>query len=63
MDKIKVQDKEARDLHRKVLEALHIMLRGTTLNCSDVYLLPDLYLPLLGEDTGMGGERGRGSCH
>ena len=45
MDKIKVLDKEPRDLHRKVLEAVNIKLRGPTLN-----LLSEMYLPLLRED-------------
>ena len=33
MDKIKVIDKELRDLLRKVLEVAHVKLRGTILNC------------------------------
>ena len=42
MDKIKVLDKEPRDLHGKVLEAVHIKLRGA--------ILLELYLPLLRAD-------------
>ena len=42
MDKIKSLDKELRDLHRKMLEAVHIKLRGATLNCNDGYFLRPL---------------------
>ena len=59
MDKIKVLDKEPRDLHRKVLDAVHIKLMGATLNHNDGYFLPELYLPLLREDICRGG----GACH
>ena len=45
IDKIKVLDKELRDLDRKIL-AVHIKLRGSTLNCNDRYMT-ELYLLLL----------------
>ena len=48
--KIRVPKKELRDLHRKVLEVVHIKLRCATLNCNDGYYLPELYLALLRED-------------
>ena len=51
MYKIRVLDKEPRDLHRKVLEAGHIKLRAT-LNHNYGY-----YLPLLREDIGYRGGR------
>ena len=50
IDKIIVLDKELRDLYRKVLEAVHIKLRGATLNRNNGYDMPELYLPLLLED-------------
>ena len=43
-------DKEARDLNRGVLEAVHIKLKGVTLNCNYGY---DLHL--LREEIGGGG--------
>ena len=58
MDKIKVQDKEPIDLYRKVLEPVHIKLRGATLNRNNGYYLLELYLPLLRE-----GIQGGGACH
>ena len=48
---IRVIDSENRNLHRKVKEAIHIKLRGATLNRTGGYDLPDLYLPLLREET------------
>ena len=51
MDKMKVLDKEPTDLHRKVLEVVHIKLRVAILNCNAGYILLELYLPLLREDT------------
>ena len=50
IDKIKILDKELRDLHRKVLEAVHIKLRWATLSHNDGYNLPELYLTLLTEN-------------
>ena len=51
IDQITVLDPESRDSHRKVLEAIHIKLRGATLNLKDGYQLPDLYMPLLCEEA------------
>ena len=51
MDKIKVLNKEPRDLHRKVLETVHIKLMRATLKHNGGYLLPELYLSLLRDDT------------
>ena len=34
IDKINVLHKEPRDIDRKVLEVVHIKLRGATLNCA-----------------------------
>ena len=50
IDKIKVLDKEPRDIHSKFLEVVYIKLRGATLNRKDGYDLLELYLPLLRED-------------
>ena len=51
MDQIPVVDRESRDSHRKVLEAIHIKLSGATLNCKNGYQLSDLYMPLLREEA------------
>ena len=50
-DKIKIIAKEPRDQHRKLVEAIHIHLRKASLNRTDGYNLPDVYFPLLREDT------------
>ena len=50
MDKMKVLDKEPRDLYRKVLDVVNVKLRGAALNRKGRYLLLELYLPLLRED-------------
>ena len=44
-------DNEPRNIHRKVKEAIHIKLRGATLNRTGGYDVPGLYLPLLREET------------
>ena len=54
IDKIMVLDKDPRDLHRKVLEKVHMKLRGATLKINDGYDLLVLYLPLLREDNWWG---------
>ena len=54
IDKIKVLENELRDLHRKVIEVVHIKLRGATLNRNDKYDLQELYMPLLREDIQWG---------
>ena len=48
---IKVLDKKQRYFHRKVLQVVHIKLRGAILNHNDRYYLPELYLLLLREHT------------
>ena len=66
MDKINVLDKQLRYLHRKVLEVVHIKLRGVTLNHNYGHFLLELYLPLLREDTrggGSGRRRGHATDH
>ena len=57
IDNTQILEKEARDPHRKVLEAINIRLRGALLNRNDGADLPDLYLPLLREEGGAGGDR------
>ena len=52
---VSVIDREPRNMHRKVKEAIHIKLQGAT----GGYDLPDLYLPLLREETGGPGETDR----
>ena len=54
---VSVKDSEPRNLHKKVKDAIHFKLRGATLNRPVGYDLPDLYLPLLKEETrGAGGD-------
>lgn len=48
-DKIKIIDKEPRDLSREIVEAIHIRLRKATINRTEGYNLPDVYLPILKE--------------
>ena len=57
-EKIKVLAKEPRDPHRKITEAIHINLRQASMNRTDGYDMPDIYLPLLRE-----AEAGRGDRH
>ena len=47
---VTVIDNEPRNIHRKAKEAIHINLRGATINRTGGYDLPDLYLPLLREE-------------
>ena len=47
---IEIGEKETRDRHRKILEAIHITTSGATLKRNDGAELPDLYLPLLREE-------------
>ena len=54
---VSVIDSEARNLHRKVKEAIHITLRAATLNRTGGYDLDNLYLPLLRERRPGGRER------
>ena len=54
---VRVIDSDTRNLHRKVKEAIHIKLRGSTLNRMGGYDLPDLYLPLLREEETRGSGR------
>ena len=55
IDHIRIIEKEPRDLHRKVLEAINIKLKGARLNRTDGVELPDVYLPLLKEEGGREG--------
>jgi len=57
MEKVKVVDRESRDQHRKVCEAIHIRLKGPKMNRNDGADLPDIYLPLLREEDGGGASR------
>ena len=50
IEKMKVLEKEARNPHRKVKEAIHIQMRGASLNRNTSQELPDIYLPLLREE-------------
>ena len=52
---IKILERETRDSHRKVLEAISVRLNGAKLNRNDGTELPNLYLPLLREGAGRGG--------
>ena len=54
---VSVTDSDNRNLHRKVKEAIHIKLRGATLNRTGWYDLPDLYLPFLREEVDQGAGR------
>ena len=49
IEAIRVIDKELRNTHKKVNAAIHIKLRGATLNKTGRYDLHALYLPLLRE--------------
>ena len=54
---VSVIDSEPRNLHKKVKEAIHITLRGATLNRTVRYDLSDLDLPLLREEKSRGAWR------
>ena len=56
-DKIKILEREPRDTHRKIKEAIHIKLKQASLNRHEGYTLPDLYMPLLREEAGEGEPR------
>ena len=51
---MKIIEKEPRDLHRKVLEAINIKVKGARHNRNDGVELPDTYLPLLKEEGARG---------
>ena len=57
IEHIRIIEKEPRDLHRKVLEAINIKLKGAGLNRNDGIELPDVYLPLLKEEGGARGDQ------
>ena len=50
IEHMKILEKESRDLHRKVLEAINIKVKGASLNRNEGVDLPDAYLPLLKEE-------------
>ena len=54
VEQITVLDQAPSDSQRKVLESIHIMLRGATVKGIEEYQLPDLglYMPLLHEESG-----------
>ena len=54
IENIQVLEREPRNLHRKICESIHIKTSGATLNRSDGYELPNIYLPLLREEVGRG---------
>ena len=54
-DNINNLERENRDSHRKVLEAINIRLNRAKLYRNDGTELPNLYLPLLREGAGTGG--------
>ena len=57
IDKMKIMEKEPREKHRKVLEAINIQLKGASLNQNKGTDLPVVYLPLLKEEEGARGGR------
>lgn len=57
MDNIKILEKEIREPHRKVLEAINIRLKEAALNRNVGTELPDAYLPLLREEGGARGDQ------
>ena len=57
MDNIKILEKEPREKHRKVLEAMNIRVQGAKLNRTDGYDIPDAYLPLIREEGGTRGNQ------
>ena len=57
IDHIKILEKEPRYMHRRVLEAINIKVKGASLNRNDGLELPDAYLPLLKrEESARGGQ-------
>ena len=57
LESIKIIDSEPKVRHRKIKEAINIMVRKPSLNRNDGTDLPELYLPLLKEEEGTGGDR------
>ena len=57
MDNIKIVEKEVRDKHRKVLEAINIKLKGASLNRHEGMELSGVYLSLLKEEEGARGDQ------
>ena len=57
LENIRILEKETREPHRKILEAINIKLKGATLNCNEGTELPDVYLPLLREEASAEGDR------
>ena len=55
LESIKIIDSEPKERHRKIKEAINIMVRKPSLNRNDGTDLPELYLPLLKEEVGTGG--------
>ena len=55
-DKISILEREPRDTHSRIKEAIHIKLNGS-LNRHEGYSLPDLYMPLLRDEVGEGEPR------
>ena len=51
IEDIRVIDNEPRNTPRKVKEAIHVKLQGATPNRTGEYDLPDLYLPIVREET------------
>ena len=55
LESIKIIDSEPKKRHRKIKEAINIMVRKPSLNRNDGTDLPELHLPLLKEEGGTGG--------
>ena len=51
-DKVTIIDKEPRDIHRKVKEAIAIRIKNPKLNRTDGWDLPHIYNPLLRTEGG-----------
>ena len=56
LDHMKIIEKEPREPHRKVLEAINIRLKGASLNRNEGVEIPDAYIPLLKEEGGARGD-------
>ena len=57
IEEVRVIDKEPRNMHRKVKEAIHIKLPGATLSGAGEYDLPDLDILLLRKEETKGSRR------
>ena len=57
LESIKIIDSGPKERHRKIKEDINIMVRKPSLNRNDGTDLPELYLPLLKEEGGTGGDR------